>query len=200
MQLANVFRRDVPHFSLLRKQASLCRASALSLQLVVTSKADAPTTRRAIEQLEEESWGIALEMENLLMRQLSAPIDREELHALSMQLAQVLDRTSHVAHACTLVTTFDGASGRMAASHVRATDSLDRAIDAFARRALADVVVVLRDERLAEANEIHDVDAPAKPNDRELVIASQLHEKFGMLARACRTTADLLGRVAVKDS
>jgi uncharacterized protein Yka (UPF0111/DUF47 family) len=199
MQLRHIWRRDERHFSLLLRQVALSRESAQAVHAAVTAKVDADRAQSTIAGLEDEGWGIAFEMEELLMRQFSVPIDREDLHAFSSHLVQVLDRTTHAAHACTLVRQHSAGTRGLAERQVQSAETLEQAVDAFSKRAYGDVVVMLRDLRVLPS-QLPEQPSDAEQDPRDVVIAAQIRGTFGALARASRNAADLLTRFAVKES
>jgi uncharacterized protein Yka (UPF0111/DUF47 family) len=196
MLASGVFRRDDRYFTLLRRQASLCRTSAQALWRFTIRDADATSTLGTIETLEEEGWSLASEMESLLSRTVNTPIDREDLQVLASRFGLVLDRTSHAAHACTLLDEVAQSYRQRAEQHVNAMEKLEQAIHALASRAYDEVIVSARDVRRVGADE-PSVDEPAG-NSRLALLSALVRDRFAALCRATRVSGELVTRVALK--
>lgn len=193
---SGVFRRDDRYFSVLRRQASLCRTSAQALWRFTIGDADATSTIDVVERLEEEGLCLASDMEGLLTRTLTTPIDREDLHTLASRFGLLLDRTSHAAHACTLLDEIARGHQQLAEQYVHATEKLDNAIQALASGAYHQVIVNTRDVRRLGTDELA-IDEPADCS-RIALLSSIVRDRLVALCRATRVSGELVTRVALK--
>lgn len=197
---SGVFKRDERYFSLLRRQARLCRTSAQALWRFTSSEATATSTMEVVEQLEQEGWQLASELESLLTRTLSTPIDREDLHAVARRMGLLLDRTSHTVHACALLDEVHDVQRDLAEAHVHAMEKLERALDALSVRAYEDAVASAREARRigTEHAVLDEHGREPAGSSRTALVTTEVADRFAALFRATRNAGDLVSRLALK--
>lgn len=180
-------------YSALRNQAQLAQQGAE----LAWSATEGRTS--AVEKLEDESVQTATDIEALLHRSLSMPIDRDDLHRLVTGLVGVLDRTTHVAHAYTLYRSASAESvEELATAHRRWTQQLEEALVLLqsSKYPAANAVTARMRTDCKLAMELADARIAAEG----AVVESLLVHHYKRLVRACLDLNSTLAFVATKHS
>ncbi len=92
-----VLPKDDRFFDFLESQAQLAHESAVSLAAILDG--DVPKVREAVHTIEKKADGVAHELEDALAKTFVTPIDREDIHKLSVMLDDIADRAYATASA-----------------------------------------------------------------------------------------------------
>ena len=197
--------RENHFYTFLERQAGVAHDGAVVMATFSTGNAVA--VRDAMQDLEHEGDKIVHEMEEALARTFVTPIDREDLHSLSIEIDDILDHTNGAARACVLfgVEEPNEAMTKLFGVLVRCTEVLENAMPMLRKHEYADLIETARrvhalekegDQiyRSAISALFHDASIDAK----ELLRVKGVLEDLENAIDQCEHVADRLSNLGVK--
>ncbi|HET6584130.1 MAG TPA: DUF47 family protein [Nannocystaceae bacterium] len=107
MGIQDLIRRVMPReegfFDLLERQAKTALAAAETLASFAETRRTAGSVAESVQRIEHEGDQLVHEVEDTLARTFVTPIDREDIHYLSVELDDILDLTNTTARAFLLL-------------------------------------------------------------------------------------------------
>jgi uncharacterized protein Yka (UPF0111/DUF47 family) len=208
--LQEFFRSLLPKeerfFDLLERQAQIAHEAARSLATFSDGKAVSDVCKRVQEQ-EHAGDKLVHELEESLAKTYVTPIDREDIHALAIELDDIIDLTNQAARACELmgVVTPTSAMTAMITVLVKTTLELSQAVPMLRKRDYSGIFAAKARVRTLEkeGDRVHraaiselfktpEIDAKVLLREREVL------EDLESALDHCESVADTLSNLAVK--
>jgi predicted phosphate transport protein (TIGR00153 family) len=207
-----VLRRLLPKkpefFELFRRQAALALTGARALQTLIEDLPRAQEHATHIRKIEHEADAVCHEAIDLLHRSFITPIERGDIHLLASKLDDVVDHIEATGQRLWLYE-IEKATPEVretAALLVRATEGLQRVIDAFALRSDAQQIRVLcaAVKEVEKANDRLLRGATAKlfkeEDAKTLIKWQRIYDDIEEAIDACNAAANLVEGVVLENS
>jgi hypothetical protein len=204
--IRSLLPREDRLYGLLEKQAEYAHAAAKALAKLTTGSS-AAEVGKLVQQEEHAGDKLVHEIEEALARTYVTPIDREDIHALAVEIDDVTDSTNQAARACELlgVEAPTEAMTAMIRMLLRTTEELASMVPKLRTRDYAGIFAAKARIRglEKEADQVHrgavshlfksaDIDIKSLLREREVL------EDIEDAIDHCERVADTLSNLAVK--
>jgi len=210
MSLQNIVRWLIPRedqfYALLEGQADVAHETAVALSRFKQGD-PAANVRDAVQELEHKGDRLSHEMEEALARTFVTPIDREDLHRLSGELDDIIDRANGAIRAATLygLPAPTEPMNKLMDLLVDCTALVKQATPLLRKSEYAQITEIVRSLRKLEkdGDAIFRAGVSALFHDevidaRKLLREKQILEDLENAVDACETLGETLANLAVK--